>query len=672
MCLPTPPRAGLWLGLCAGLFLSADLVAHGGQYRGPGSIGLPGNSSPSKDSGPRGTTAASGPAAGQPGSGSSNNGNGGISGPAPSTGSGATTRSGTRAGVGIYTEAIPSEWQDWWEYHKDEFLDLRNQLFAALDGSDPEPFSRIPSTRRKVKRPSGYELQRYAIGTLTKILDQPELGRDLLSGALVAAARIGGSEALRERITSYLANSDQELRETAALALGLLGDARDVSLLISLAHDEQIGRQASQRDSVGYRTRSFACYGLGLALEHLEDVDARTRIAEALGELAVNRKALRPDVRIAALHGLRLFGPKLCFGSSSYLNHAFVYELRELATRKSLDARVAAHAWSVLGPLYGRTEDAPGRDDLLAAMRTVLRESHQAEQLHPSVILAWTEMLRPEDAEEIDLLLNYARDGRSLAARRLATVALGRIGGGRVRAELYRALRSSQWPASHKTWISLSLAVLDHEARKLDPAHETDEIVASAIHEQFRGTRNALRASAHALALGMMRYRPAGADILDRLTQHVHEEEAAGYLALSLGLMRDPLALEPLDQVVDRSRRRPLTQLQAAIALGLMGDAQIAQKLTDELANGKGGLVVKSSLARAIGFIGDAASLPVLAELAGDAKAQTLSRAFAAAAIGILCDRDPMPWGARLARGCNYLAPVETLRNGMSGILDLL
>ena len=657
------------LAVLAAATLLCSLHAHGGQYRGPGSS-IPPNPG-GNSSGKQGASVAGSPTPSTSSGGSSGTSTTGGSG-GTNTPTGPVARRGTGKVAMGFTESAPSEWQDWWEFHKDEFLDLKKQLFAEDFDYGDDPISRVGPRPEPARRSSDYEVQKFALGALEEVLAKPQLGRDLLSAALIGAARIGSSEIARKRIGSYLAHGDQELRESAALALGIQGDRRDVPLLLSLARGDAEARERTKRPEISYRTRAFACYGLGLALEHMKDPELRKRIADQLRELAFDRSVQRPDIRVAAMHGLRLFGPELVQGEDALLPKSFLLELLDFAQEEDLDPRVAAHAVSILGPLLGRNEKAPHRGVVIATLRQILEGRKHSELLHPSVILSWTSMLHPSNESEIRALLRYRRDGRSLAGRRLATIALGRIGGEHARAELYRALRSPRQLDHEKPWLSLALAVMDHEARKRDSSHEVDETVARAILDEFRASRSALRASAHALALGMMRYRPAAGPIGDRLREHSHEDEAAGYLALSLGLMREHRARTQLLELVRKSKRRDLTQMQGAIALALLGDVSIAQELSARLATGSGSVVVKSSLARSIGFLGDARSLPSLSALTRDDDAQVLARAFAAAALGIHCDRDALPWGSRIATGCNYLAGIGTLRNGSSGILDLL
>ena len=111
---------------------------------------------------------------------------------------------------------------------------------------------------------------------------------------------------MAERLTS----GDQEIRETAALAMGISQMPAAVDrYLIHLVEDREIGRRLVDRGEVDYRTRSFAAYGLGLVSWATEDVDLKTRAFEALKGILEDDSIVSRDVRVAAINGLGLIAP---------------------------------------------------------------------------------------------------------------------------------------------------------------------------------------------------------------------------------------------------------------------------------------------------------------------------------------------------------------------------
>ena len=114
---------------CAGLvaLLPETVLAHGGQYRGPGDV------VPPSPGGGRGTGGPSGPTTGGP-AGPSTLGPGGPSTPGPSgpaTGGPAgpgPAKGPTTGGRGIQLEDDLTRWEFWWEFNKDPFIRLKQAI----------------------------------------------------------------------------------------------------------------------------------------------------------------------------------------------------------------------------------------------------------------------------------------------------------------------------------------------------------------------------------------------------------------------------------------------------------------------------------------------------------------------------------------------------------------
>ena len=131
-------------------------------------------------------------------------------------------------------------------------------------------------------------------------------------------------------------------------------------------------------------------------------------------------------------------------------------------------------------------------------------------------------------------------------------------------------------------------------------------------------------------------------------------------------------SIEALQTTMGQALRRPELMRQSATALGLLGDKSAAEALQRHLCNDSGNLATFAALAQALSLIGDRRMLPSLGKLLLDPDRAELPRAFAAAALGGIADRALQPWGTRIAANLNYRASVETLTDGMTGILDLL
>ena len=88
--------------------------------------------------------------------------------------------------------------------------------------------------------------------------------------ALIALARIDdrrdaqGRSRFAALMRPFLADSKQEISETAALALGILGQDESAPLLAALLRNEPMAIEAVGSSEVSFRTRAFAAYGLTL------------------------------------------------------------------------------------------------------------------------------------------------------------------------------------------------------------------------------------------------------------------------------------------------------------------------------------------------------------------------------------------------------------------------
>lgn len=249
------------------LLLCTPALAHGGQYRGPGEVVPPSNNSASSstNSGSGTSTSAPSPGAVAP-TGPSRSASGSL----PTAGSaGVAARGPGPRGAALDDDL--TRWEFFWEFGKDPYLRLREMVFAGtsrVGGDDVLLNPRLAHRAKAVERPTSADRERIA-DALVGILRQAH-DRDTISACLIALGKIGACPGfdLQAELLPLLQRNDQELRETAALALGISGllTQSNVDLLLALARDEAAGRSASGQAAVNERTRAFAAYGLGLLL----------------------------------------------------------------------------------------------------------------------------------------------------------------------------------------------------------------------------------------------------------------------------------------------------------------------------------------------------------------------------------------------------------------------
>jgi len=676
------------------LYVPALLSAHGGQYRGPGDTVPPGGTG----SGPGGV--AGGPT-GPSGPGGSTPVTGGPRGQGPGG-------SGAGPSVAFTPGGDPSldltQWTFWWEFNKDPYLDLKRRLAdpGAVTGSDGW-FLGIGEKSQTLDSmaPTSEQIRSTVVPALLAALEQ-ESNNDIVTGCLIALAKIGDAPAESQaspfgvRIAHFLADKNQEISETAAVALGILGNPAAIEPLRDLLADSPRGRTLVGRHEVPLRTRAFAAYGLGQIGARGPHEEQRRAIVQALHAELEQRAETGRDLPVACLIAIGLTpletleapagsAPELARTAQIDYLLAFLAD----ATRPSL---VRAHVPIALARLL--TSDLG--DDLWAAQRARIVETllpHAAERSKESAeivqsalvalgMLATNDAASPLDLRVLETLAERVREGEP-QARRFALMALAQAGArnapaGRdseaglelVTRALLRALAEGK--GDLPSWAALACGVLGRELALTHRATQHLANLQAAVRLALKETRASERIGALALAAGLLNDLEASAELRRRLATQ-KDDGARGYVAVGLGLMSAREATEEIQAVVADSKYRPDLLKQAAIALGLLGDKRAAELLAERLATAQG-LATQASLSSALGFIGDRRSLdPLVAMLRNETLSQR-ARGFAAVALGIVGDRSELPWNSVISRGLNYRASTSTLTDPGSGtgILDLL
>ncbi|MCB9878553.1 MAG: hypothetical protein H6835_13230 [Planctomycetes bacterium] len=676
------------LFLAVAALLGSDLLAHGGQYRGPGEV------TPQQPVATNSTTTTrNGPSSPVGGS----NGAAGVSGAAPAGGVGNPTGSVVAAaptaqptGVGIGEDL--GRWEFWWEFGKDPYLQLRDTLYQGRR-VDPERAlldPRVAAGARDLQRPSPADLRRVASALSATLSAAGD--RDTVSSCLVALAKIGPQRAgfdLRPQLTPLLQRGDQELRETAALAIGIAGEADDatVQLLRSLIEDDADGRRVSGDHPVNERTQAFAAYGAGLLLRRTRDAATALRLIDPLVKVVRDADERGRNLAVAAIEALSSLATDWQGRAAEVLRERIVETLGNYYSRElgAGDELVQAHVPPAIARLLGPTGRLapPWRERFVADLRASL---HQGDGRSSSKVNAHTaqscamalgDICSPWDDDESDcqavgeLLLEVYRHHGDQQTRAFAAMSLARIGGDAARAALLREIDTAN-KAIEQPWLACALGVMVARQRTDDSPVDAPPEVVEALLRGYREAKNPSTVAALAIALAMAGVQDAADALRMRLVEDAHKEQVAGYLALALGMLQDRRALPELRTLRAEARHRPFLLLQSVRALGMLGDHELAAQLQLELARPNQSLVQLAATSSALGQIGDRRSLEPLLRLLDDKTLPPLSRAFVAVALGNICDKDPLPWNATYASTVNYRASTETLTDGQSGVLDIL
>jgi hypothetical protein len=675
--------------------LPQTALAHGGQYLGPrdtvppnpGGPGTPGPNGPTTP-GPTGpsTPGPTGPAT--PGS----------SGPAtPAPGPAAGPAGGKPVtGRGLRIEEDATSWETWWELNKDAYIRLKEavQQSGVQTGSDEVylgPHARVAS--RDSVKPSDQEIVDQILPALKKALDGTA-NRDIVSSCMVAMAKIGKNHpdfALLDKVFApHLTSRDQEVREVAALAIGIAGltgkSGESLEALRDIALDTPKGRALIAHTEVDDRTRTFATYGLGLIAHATGNVDVKRLAFAALQQLLGDDKLGRSrNLRVATLNAMKLLNVAgQTVEEKTLLADALKaledYYARDLGPG---DQALQAHCPTAIARLLGRDHERTAYyAELFARDLAGRNKKHTANEISQSCALALGQMVKPvddarardKDAEYCRLLLDQGRNAKDQQVRYFSYLALGQIGGKANHELLLKEFADVR--GQTKAWIALAMGVQvfhRHEAVLVQNGlPEVDRPFGEALKGALLEERNEEVLSAVAVGLGLMQYRDAADAMRERLGKYESHDKLAGYLCIGLALMGDDGSKDEIRSIVDRSVRRPELLRQASIALGKLGDKAVADQLERLLEAGDKNLSRMSAIASALGFIGDRRTIAPLVSLLFDTSLTELSRAFAAVALGGVGDKEMLPWNSKIGANVNYRAAVETLRDQQSGILDIL
>jgi len=684
--------------LAGGLLgLQGSSFAHGGQYRGPGDTVPPGG----------GAGTGGGPATPGPG-GPTTPGPGGPTTPGPSAPTGPGAAGPVTAGGGVGGPDL-TVWTFWWEFNKEPYLNLKSHIHSGdvTTGSDGFYLGRGEKDQGKDSlRPTAEQIRQKVVPALLSALEN-ESNNDIVTGCMIALAKIGdvqdeqGDSTFEGIIRAYLSNSNQEISETAAIALGILANDKSVATLSDLLFDTSKGREDVKSGEVNYRTRAFAAYGLALIGARTTSEDIRKEIVNKL-VLAVETDSTKSrDLKVSCLVAMGLVPLDTIQPDDSAAEDPDA-DVPQITCRvqqldylleymKNEDNRylVRAHApTSVSRLLTGLPPELfeefkeKIKVDLLERMSKKAGDNKEVVQ---SAVLALG-LFGDADSDKIDqeiraTLSNVAKDIKDKQALHYSMIAMAQVGGnpgngdkvedGIKDASKYLSEQLVKGKGARPSWAGLSIGVLGRKLNEAEIESPTAKSLQAALRDSLRGEKDNTKLGAYAIAAGILKDVEA-ADLLLEKLERVKDPEAQGYLAVGLGLMNARDAIEPIQKIVEDSKYKPELLRQAAIALGLLGDKELVPKLIDMLANAKG-LATQAAISSALGMIGDQRSIDPLVEMLQNKDITESARGFAAVALGIVADKELLPWNSKIAVDINYLASTVTLNDQAgTGILNIL
>lgn len=706
------------------LCLGGITVGHGGSYSGPGDTVPPGGGGSGGSSGPA-SPGPSGPSS--PGGAPNPSSPGGAAPTSPGSGSGGG-RSGPATGLPD-TGTDLTNWEFWWVFNQHAYLNLKQAVHGeGTSTGSVEWFLGQGQTgdARNRYRPTEEQIRERIVPALLSSLET-ETNNNIITGAMVALAKIGdpkledGSDegGFAQLIEAFVSDSNQEISETAAVALGILGNESSTPILTDLALNNEAGRRrvakGGMAHEVPYRTRAFATYGLGLIGFQSEDNGVRQRIVADLVHLLEGdaKTSSHRDLGVAAITSLGLIRldsnpdfvtpenpavlstlapAELCLESQlAYLLGTY--------SDKSHRFLVRAHGPTAMARLLQSPDPAGQFDNTCdeqfhglkvrvasSLVDDISKHSDLENEVQASCILGLG-MLGDCDDDKIDVaireaLMSVPKNMADKQSRYFSLVALGQVSGrvGRHGDDPLAGLRASRQHlakelADGKTqvrpWASLAIGVMERALANRGVGLEGSSSMAAALRLSLQKAKTRREVGSFAIAAGILGDEDAKPILRDKL-ETSSQEETRGHCALALGLLGDLQAKEQIQAIVAESKFRPNLLRSASMGLGLIGDKDVVPTLLGML-EGSGSLASQASISGALGFIGDQRSIDPLIQMLEDDSITPLARGFAAVSLGIVGDKEALPWNAKISTNSNYRANTTSLTGGGgTGILDIL
>ena len=696
------------------LCFAPSAAAHGGKYIGPADTVPPGGGGGGGGAGAPGAPPPGAPAPTAPGGGAAQT--PGVPPGAPNQPKRPNTGTGLEAGPDL------TLWQYWWGFNKASYLQLKAAIHgrAVFTGTDDFYLGAGQlDLARESMAPSRVTIREEIVPALLEVL-RTERANDILDGSLIALAKIGdevgedGSRPMSAAIKPFLSDSSQQLAETAAIALGILGNdsIEEVELLMHLVANrapELRAEHGVQLDgTIPTRTRAFAAYGLGL-IGARADATLRVRIVDELVSLLDGEGKRLPtrDLPVACVISMGL--TPLAFDSaaeaaSSATGWKRPEQVTTLADQVAFlmhffeDSRgnnflVRAHVPMAVARLLATAPEAEALRTRVAQrfLEATQRRSDAAREIQQSCVQALG-VLADCDADALDVEIREAlmavADGglADQQARFFAMIALAQAAGrpgagqgdelaglhalGKSNPRSFLMAKLSKGRSATRTWAALSLAVLERSLA--DAGRETSDDARDALRASLEQSKSPNEVGAFAIAIGLLRDDGAAGTLRDKL-ERMGDDEARGHCAVALGMVDDLGSIERMQEIVRKSKYKPDLMRSVAIGLGLLGDKRLVGTLVEVLEQSDS-LSGQAAIASALGFIGDRESVEPLIAMLRDETKTNIARGFAAAALGGVADKSALPWNTPIAAGINYRANTTTLTSPSlgTGILDLL
>ena len=563
-------------------------------------------------------------------------------------------------------------------------------LAPASTGSDEFFLGHGEQPSIRDLRPDPALIIKEVVPALLVILTGDEMP-SVVSSATLALAKIG-AESCGERageveaaLRALLERGNQEVVETAALALGLFGRPGCAMDLAALVGNTEVGQKLVGGGKVSTRTRAFAAYGLAQLARRNENSEIARFTAHPLVAAVDARKA--PDeVRLACLNALAV----VPLSSAAYVEaggvrvapsssrSALVEWLAERCKDSDLSDRVRAHAPRTMA-LHALGGNKSLREEAIGVLVELLAKGRTDRELRYGAVMGLG-LLGHAGGEHTWVrtsLMRSARDGDA-SERHLALMSLGQVSSrpgpdpksawaGADAIEKYLREQLVRGKSRAKPWAALALGV--QGAEQLTHGRPLKVETRDALRFMSEDCKSPADAGAYAVALGL-RTDIGAAELLREKLAYFSDQQARGDLCLSLGLLREISNVPALQEVLPDAIYQPHLLSRVITALTLSQDKSLVPTILKEIKETESSSV-RVVYAWALGIVGDARAVGPLTALLLDTENVAMLRAKSADCLGFVCDPERVPWNTSLKRAANYSTRAATVMGGGApGVLE--
>ncbi|MDA1194515.1 MAG: HEAT repeat domain-containing protein [Planctomycetota bacterium] len=671
------------------MIVADDLMAHGGQYRGPGGAVPPNQREPSDPtpppppppSGPPTTPPPTTPPTG-PAPGPTTPTTPTPTTPQPTTPGMGDTKKGAKGSLGF------ENWVFWYHNNKADIENLKKALYSRVSSENPlfQIGGKNLSNRSDATQDIRAKVESEIIPALLWAMDKKNSDhQDTESASYLALAKMAKDAEQIELIKKGLDHDlkhDLIVQESAAVALGLLRreSAAHQFSAVDLDKVREFLFGVVEDDKYQARTRSFAAMAIGLLGDQPSGSGSYSGHAATSDRFfaLMQKDYSHPDILVGLLLGVGLQpAPSISEGNRELLRNCL-----NKGQMGSLDVQGLHQSYAAL--TLGRIGNAK---DITILERAMHNKRNKDKNVQRSCAIGLGQLGRLVTGEDrvavAKTLLDSTDKVKDASAHNFAIISLADLIIADVKADKTDVLGNTKVGdfllklADDGKYIQRPFGAL---ALGLIGAAITDETTIP-MYGEFRSKsldilRNGLASkkldkrgrAAFATSLGIIKDHTSVKELVAIVSDTKEDQELRGYAALALGLIGHGTndVLIPIREALKERRSEELRQ-QTATALGLLKDKDAVDLLVEELEQAKS-QNVKGQVVLALAKIGDARAVEPLIKLLKDEKEQDLTRALACAGLGVIGDLEWLPSLSRISLDVNYRASTDAVNEILSFI----